>query len=48
MLNECADCTTEYAADLESCPHCGSTKQANENENEAPKATPTVRSTKGK
>jgi hypothetical protein len=24
MLNECAGCTTAYAIDLESCPHCGS------------------------
>ena len=23
-LNECAGCTTAYAIDLESCPHCGS------------------------
>lgn len=24
MLNECADCTTAYAIDLQACPHCGS------------------------
>lgn len=29
-LNECADCTTAYAIDLEACPHCGAETVASE------------------
>ncbi len=27
-LSKCLDCTTHFAVGVDTCPHCGSTKQA--------------------